>query len=250
MKYTLLLSLILTLLSGCLDTRQEVTLLEDGSGTFETTSDMGAAISLIRQMGGNSQLEQSGAETVDTVLTVTQLTDSLKGITDAEKQLLREATLSLKMEMKNDLFRTALRVPFRHTDEIVRIGRLSNRLLGDALKERMGDSPALGVGSDVPPLSSMDDYFITEFDNGMIKRKLDDEKHAGISSDAYLAGLKQAGQMGLSITHTWVYRLPRPVSSVEGEKVSLSDDRRTVTVRATLDDLFTDPGSLAFKVKY
>jgi hypothetical protein len=53
-----------------------------------------------------------------------------------------------------------------------------------------------------------------------------------------------------SVTFGTVIHLPRPVKNMKGEKLTLSDDKRTVRIKYTLADLKKDPKSLEFKVEY
>lgn len=46
------------LLVGCLETTQEITINEDGSGTVVNTNDFSALIGLAKQMGGAGDLEK------------------------------------------------------------------------------------------------------------------------------------------------------------------------------------------------
>jgi hypothetical protein len=47
-----------------------------------------------------------------------------------------------------------------------------------------------------------------------------------------------------------VIHLPKPAKKAEGAKIKLSDDKKTVTINATLSDLFNDPNSFAYRVEY
>lgn len=107
------------------------------------------------------------------------------------------------------------------------------------------------MGTDqMPEPSSFDDYYSLEFSNGELKRKLRKEKYESVNNDQFLTGLRQAGEMGIPITATYIINLPRPAEKLEGKNAKLSDDKKTVTIKATIDDFFDNPESLEFKIKY
>lgn len=249
----ILLSLTVTslVITGCLETTQEITLKEDGSGTVSTTSDMSAVLGLAKQMGGGGDLEKMGDQQVDTVIALGAQADSIPDLSPEEKAMLSKGTMAMKMNMKNDLFLTRLDFPFNEPGEIASFGKLTNKLLGNAMKEQMAGSPmGGGTEEDVPPVSSFDDYYKLSFSKGELKRSLDKEKYKNASTDGYLAGLKQAAGMGVPVSTTYIINLPRPAEKAEGKNVKLSDDKMKVTVKADIDDFFSDPEKLEFKIKY
>jgi hypothetical protein len=125
--------------------------------------------------------------------------------------------------------------------------------MAETLKGRAGDMGG-GGGADqlqqMPEMSSFDDYYTYEFSNGELKKKLNKEKFAGVESDEYLKGMKEAAGMGLNMKVTYVINLPRPAKEVEGKGVKLSDDKKKATISAEIDDFFDNPSLLEFKIKY
>lgn len=239
------------LLTGCLETTQEITLKEDGSGSLSTTSDMGTILGMAKQMGGASELEKAGDKAMDTTIMLGAQADSIPDLTMEEKELLKKGSMNMKFNLKADELKTRLHFPFTNPGQIAAFNKLTGKLLSTALKDQMGNSPmAGGMGGEIPPMSSFDDYYILEFSNGELKKKLDKEKYNTVSSDEYLNGLKQAATMGIPVGATYVINLPRPAEKVEGKNAKLSDDKMKVTVKVELDDFFDDPEKLEFKIKY
>ncbi len=68
--------------------------------------------------------------------------------------------------------------------------------------------------------------------------------------DEYLKGIKEAGGMGLEMKANYIINLPRAAKEVEGKGAKLSDDKKKVTLSASIDDFFEDPSLLEFKIKY
>ncbi len=236
------------LLTGCLETTQEITLKDDGSGSVTTTSDMSSILGLAKQMGGGGDLDKMGDQKLDTVFSLGSQADSMD-IGAEEKEMLKKGTMTMKMNLRDDQFLTKLDFPFNEPGEIAAYGKLTNKLLGNAMKDQMKSSP-MGAGEDVPPVTSFDDYYKLSFSKGELKKSLDKDKYAGASTDGYLAGLKQATGMGIPVNYTWIINLPRPAEKVEGKLAKLSEDKMKVTVKAEIDDFFDDPERLEFKIKY
>lgn len=236
------------MLTGCLETTQEITLNEDGSGTMSTTSDMGAILGMAKQMGGGDEMEKAGEKVIDTTILLAAQADDIHDLTAEEKELLKKGSMNMKMDIKNEEFKTKLDFPFNNPREIETFTRLTGKLLGNALKDQM-EGQASGMG-EMPPMSSFDDYYKLEFSKGELKKKLNKDKYSSLSSDEYLNGLKEAATMGIPVGVTYIINLPKPAEKVEGINVTLSDDKRKVTIKADLGDLYDNPEKLEFKIKY
>ncbi|MGQ0739784.1 MAG: hypothetical protein ACT4OJ_12055 [Bacteroidota bacterium] len=239
------------LLTGCLETTQEITLKEDGSGVLNTTSDMSSLLTVAKNMSGDEQMEKMGGEKKDTSISLASLSDSIPGLTTEEKALLSKGMLRMKMDLKESQFLAEMNFPFTELNEIAAYNRLTGKLMTNLIKGQMKESPmGGGMGGDMPDPSSFDDYYKLSYEKGGLKKSLDKEKYASASSDEYLNGLKQAASMGIPVSSTWVINLPRPAEKVEGKSAKLSVDKMKVTVKADLDDFFDDPEKLEFKIKY
>lgn len=248
-KQFLLIFSVALLITGCLETTQEITLQDDGSGSVTTISDMSSVLGLAKQMGGANDLEQAGDQKIDTVFSLGAQADSIPELAAEEKEMLKKGTMAMKMNLKNDEFLTKLNFPFSEPGEIAAYSKLTNKLLGNAMKEQMKSSP-MGTGDEVPPMSSFDDYYKLSFSKGKLEKSLDKEKYKDASADGYLASLKQATGMGIPVNYTWVINLPRPAEKVEGKNATLSDDKRKVTIKASIEEFFDEPEKLEFKIKY
>jgi fructose-1,6-bisphosphatase len=108
----------------------------------------------------------------------------------------------------------------------------------------------MGMGNEMPAISSVEDYYKIEFSNDKLEKKLDKDKYANVASDQMLQRMKQAAEFGIPVSHTYIINLPRPVEKAEGKKIKLSEDKKRITVTTGLDDFFDNPESLEFKVKF
>jgi hypothetical protein len=226
-KFLLSLFTITTLfLAGCLETTQEITLNEDGSGTVSNKSDMGALIGLVKQMGGGAELDKAPQQELDSVISLAKNVDNLK----------------------EEKFTTNLSFPFTSPSQISDLNKLTNKIMGSIMKDKMAEGAPMA--DQMPETSSFDDYYKVEFSNGELTKKVNKDKFEMAATDEYLKGMKEAAAMGLVMKATYVINLPRPAFKAEGKNVKLSEDKKKVTVSASIDEFFDDPAALEFKTKY
>ncbi len=241
------------MLTSCLETTQEITLKADGSGTISSTSDMGTLLGMAKQMGGGAEMDKMGDQKMDTSIALAAMVDSIDNISEEEKILMKKGTMNIKVNLAEDQFSTKLDFPFSSTKEIGQLNKLTNKVIGSAMKDQMANSPMAAGGQgmgDMPDPSSFDDYYDLEFSNDEIKKSINKDKYAGAESDEYLKGIKQASAMGIPVTSTLIINLPKPAKKVEGKNVKLSEDKMKVTVKADIDDFFDHPEKLEFKISY
>ncbi len=236
------------ILAGCFETTDELTLNSDGSGTFTTTNDMSAVVGVAKQMGGK-EAEKMEETKIDSTISMSTLVDSIATLTPEEKELMKTGIMHMDVDLKENKFKISMKFPFSKTNDIAKLSKLASKLMGETLKDKLGGED-MPMAKDMPEPSSIDDYFDISYSNGEIKKKLNKEKYAGVESDEYLKGMKEAGGMGIPITSTQVINLPRPAKKVEGKNAKLSDDKMKVTVKADIDDFFDEPGKLEFKIEY
>ena len=243
------------LLTGCLENTQEITLNKDGSGTISTISDMSTLLGLAKNMGAGAEMDKLAGQKMDTVISLTNLVDSIENLTDNEKQVLKKGTMGVTMDISQEKFSTKLSFPFSALSEITSITKLTGKVSAQSMKEQMANMPGSDQGmnlgmNNMPEPSSFDDYFDMKFTDDKIERSINKEKYAKASADEYLNGIKQASAMGIPVTSTLILNLPRPAEKVEGTNVKLSDDKMKVTVKADINDFFDHPEKLEFKVKF
>jgi hypothetical protein len=237
-------------LTGCLETTQEITLNDDGSGTVSNTNDMSALIGLVKQMGGAGEMEKAGDQKIDSSFSLAAGADSIPNLTPEEKELVKKGMAHILMNLKEEKFLTNIKFPFSSASEIQACNKLSGKILAETMKSQMAGGMPMSGSDAMPEASSLDDYYTYEFSNGELKKKLNKEKYATAADDEYLKGIKEAGGMGLEMKANYIINLPRAAKEVEGKGAKLSDDKKKVTLSVSIDDFFEDPSLLEFKIKY
>ncbi len=247
---TLMPLFFLFFFTGCYESIQEVTLHEDGSGTIVNTNDMSGLMGMVKQMAGEEEMAKVGNEKFDSTYQLGEDNEVLKELTDEERVLAAKATLKLNLDMKGEVFKTILSFPFSSPAEIGALNKLSAKILTGATKNVVGEGMPEGGAEEMPEPTSFDDYYTLDFSNGLLIKTLNTEKYAAADKDKFLTEMKAAGDMGVEMKNTYIINLPRPATKVEGSRVELSADKLKVTLKAGIDDFFSDPKLLEFRIEY
>jgi hypothetical protein len=264
-KSLLLFSLILStafLLTGCLDTEEDVTINSNGSGIYKTSIDMSGLFDMMQMAAmmdtsANSQLKQLGDKNIDSTIAIGAFTDTSSTLTAEERALLHDGTMHMTINQHDKVFKIVLNYPFKKTEDIQKIMELQQSGKGFDPLGKAKSNPALqglegdGDGEKGGGLPSADQYAKTTFKNGVIERKVDQSKIDSLKNSEQFGQMQAAGDMLLSgITFTTTIHLPKAVKSSSGSKLTVSDDKKTVRMKYTLGDMIKTPKSLEFKVEY
>lgn len=235
-------------LVGCLETTQEVTINEDGSGTVSYTNDMSAVIGMLKQMGSGDDLKGMD-QAIDSTISLEKMTDSVQDLNEEEKAMMKSGVMHVNMDMKNEKFLTKLNFPFKSTASISICDKLSGKMIGEALKGQamMGGSMESG---DSPKMSGFDDYFKIVYSNGKIEKTLIKEKYEKVGEDEMMSSMKEGSAMGLGMKANYIINLPRPATRAEGKGITLSEDKKKVTIAVDMDDFFDEPAKFEYLIEY
>jgi hypothetical protein len=251
MKKTLfsLLTACSLFLVGCLETTQEVTINEDGSGTVSYTNDMSAVIGLMKQMG-NAEDMKGADQVIDSTISLEKMADSVQDLSDEEKAMMKSGVMQVNMDLKNEKFLTKLNFPFKSTTSIPVCDQLSGKMIGEAMKgQAMLGGTAEGEGGS-PRISGFEDYFKTVYSNGKIEKTLIKEKYEKAGEDEMMSSMKEGAAMGLGMKANYIINLPRPATKAEGKGITLSEDKKKVTITVDMDDFFDEPAKFEFLIEY
>ncbi len=248
----IILSLLVSsvILTGCFETTQEITINDDGTGTVKTTSDLSSALGLAKQMGGGADMDKITGQKVDTSFSLAPSADSLSGLSEKEKEILKKGTMYMYMNGSEEKFYTRLSFPFSNPEDLKEYDILTSKISSAKMKQLMATAPNGAALAGVPDISSFDKYYDLKYEHGEFKKSLNKEKYAELQNDDYLKSMQQVVAMGISVTSTWIINLPHPVTKLEGKNAKLSDDKMKVTVKVSIDELFESPENLEFKIKY
>ncbi|MES1223145.1 MAG: hypothetical protein ABUT20_47065 [Bacteroidota bacterium] len=257
---SLFLVAVTLVLTGCFEVTQDLTINKDGSGTLSSTTDMSQMVTLAMQMAGDKFKDQK--MNMDTTIPFKNVLDSIKDMSPANKELLKNGNVHVVMKMDDSKYLVNSTIPFKTIGDVEKINsamqkEVSGKFLDNAMKEAMKqaskeDSSAMtGLGQhQSPQLSLPENYFILTCKNGVISRTADKTKLATLEQDEMLNQMKQIGAMGASLKTNFVINLPKPAKKIEGKNVKVSDDKKTITIANELNDLYDDPALFEFRVEY
>ncbi len=243
-------SLSMLLLAGCLETTHEITLQDEGSGKISYISGMGNLLDFAKMMDTNNELDAASEKNMDTTFSMASQADSIAGLTEQEKLLVKTGTMNVKMNLKEGLMQTGLHFPFSGTNNFGTINQLIRKINAHSYQQQLNNQSLPGMGEDAPAYSALDDYYQLSISEHSMEYKLDKEKYAALESDQFLKSMDELSSMGMAPTSTWIIHLPHPAKIKEGDHVSLSEDKMTVNFKISLDDLMKNPEKPEFKIKF
>ena len=252
LKYLLPLSFVF-LLAGCLDIDENVNIKKDGSGQLVMDMDMSQMVEMLQTYMGKEELAKKGMEKMDTTILMKDLIDTAKSLTPEKKAILRTGTVHIKLNLEEKVFKTHMQFPFTSLDQLQSLyktmsdGSLGNTNLFGGLTPGGQDGQGGGASPDINQFNGIYDFTCKD---GVMIKKLNPEKWDKLKSDPQLSQMKQASQMGVEILYTTTITLPRPVKKVDNTLAKLSEDKKTVTIKYNLVDVFDHPEQFGYSIEY
>jgi hypothetical protein len=253
-KFVFLLAVLSGLILTSCQTTKEVFLRDDGSGSYTTTTDMSGLIGMAKMSVPPEKLKEMGEDrVVDTTVAMDKLADMLEDLNEEEKNKVRKGNLAFKIDMKNEKFVTKMDFPFSNASEISELDRLSSKVvtqfLQKQMKEKSGEMPNGMMGDkDDMPEGTFDDYFDVVTSSGVFERKLNTKKYEALDEEKKQA-MQQMASMGVG-NSTLIINLPKPVKKTEGKNITVSDDKKKITIESSAEDFFANAKDLEFRIEY
>jgi len=159
--------------------------------------------------------------------------------------------MHMTVNQKDKVFKFVISYPFKKVGDIQKIMELQQNGKGFDPMGKAKNNPALqGMEEQGGGLPSADQYTKMNFKDGFIERKVDEQKINDLKNNEQFSQMQSAGDMLSGVTFTTTIHLPKAVKNSSGPKLSLSDDKKTVRVKYTLQDMMKTPQALEFKVEY
>ena len=249
-KFIVLFSLFCTIyLVGC-ETTQEITIKKDGSGSLSNTSDMSNLVGMLKMMGGDS-LNKTMPNT-DTTILLAGIADSIEGLNAAQKKIIDQGSMKLTLNMQDEKLITKANFPFQKITDLKLLNAAMPKV-SEAISKKLpaADQMPSGLGAEgKTQFKTFDDFFDLAVTENLLSKTLNKTKYATVANDQYMQSIKQMSGMGSPITSNYVINLPRPAKKVEGKAVTLSQDKKKVTITVTSDDFFDSPSKFEYKIQY
>jgi len=252
----------LFILSGCFDTVEETTINDDGSGVVVSSIDMGKMLAALMAMGSGSDEKLKAAEKmkIDTTVFMKNMKDSIGALSDVEKKLIEKGTAHLIMDVESEKFSVSFTIPYSNPAEIGTVNSVLKKSRGKIMEKLMEkimpggqknkDDEDMGPMNDTDGTPDLSSYFVSSYEKNKMTKKIDKEKFSKVEDDESLKSLKEMGQMGMPVSFKTVINLPKPAKKANGKGLTLSDDKKKVTIEGTLDDFFEDPSKFEYEIEY
>jgi hypothetical protein len=253
--FAVLLLTASVLLTGCLDIVEDMTIQANGSGTYKTTMDMSGMMEMIEMMAAmDTSAKKSEQELfskdMDTTILMKDFSDTASNLTAEQKRFFGKGKMNLKMSKQERKFILAMDFPFSTPEEMETLAKMTEGGKGFSMLGKAQNNSILGSATDEAGLPSMDGLFDVQYRKGLLERKINPAKLTAFQKNDKVKEMEQAGEMLEQMKMQTVIHLPAPAKKVTGEKVKLSDDRKTITIQTSFYDLFKNPSAMAYRVEY
>lgn len=250
-----LFGLMACFLTGCFEMNEEITVRENGSGSFSLNMDMGQLLEVMQAFMPAEELEKADINKVkDTAILMKDFIDTATAIVPENKAILRDGTLRMQMNMKEKLFKVNMQYPFTSMGNLQKLYEHMSEgfnVIGGLLKGLNANAPA--TDNREPDVKLVSSYFDIVANKNSITRKLNKEKYATLSSDSTMLQMKQMGEMGGGmgeVKMNTIIKLPAAAKKITGSKAELSSDKKIITLKNSLLDIFDHPEVFEFTVEY
>jgi hypothetical protein len=239
--------------TGCLDVYENIDIKPDGSGQFTMDMDMSQMVELLQTSMSKDDLAKKGLEKMDTTILLKDIVDTVSTLSPEKKRLLSSGSLHVQLDMDAKIFKTHMVFPFSNQDNLQKLyATMSDGSLGTAqlFKSMAPPSEQSDMGGPSPDINQFQGIYDFTSKDGLLSKKLNLDKWKALQDNPQLAQMKQAQAMGVEIAYTTTIKLPRPIKKVDTPLAKLSDDKKTVTIKYNLMDLFDHPEQFGYKIEY
>ena len=257
-----LTTFFLFLLLGCYEVNEEVTIRNDGSGTYQMKMDMGGLLEMIQMMASEDELKKEELNrAIDTTILFKDVIDSANNLTAQEKALMKNGKMRLQMDMKEKVFKADMDFPFKNYSELqqLMLGPASSAGMSKAFENIFNpnspartDTASAGITDRAvdPGIDQIGQIYDITVKDGFISKKINPEKLKQLMERPELAQLKEFKNSGLEINYSTSIKLPRPVKKVDNINLKLSEDKRTISIKYNLMDMLDNPEKYSWSISF
>ena len=255
---TFLLFLLPLAFMSCTDTREELEIKKDGSGTLVMKTDLSKMLDMVKGFGEKDLTKDGLDKPFDTTMLMKDYVDTAKNITQEQKELLHNGKVHVVMNVKESIGKIDMNFPFTSTDKLQQLYASLNsstnglkNLFQGANKGMPGMDGTDQQADDksMPQIASVYDITVKE---GLYSRKVNKQRYDAFAQSMKLDDLKQVGGMlgDMKMDYTLSIKLPRAIKRVSNSKATLSDDKKLVQLSADLMETFQHPELLSLEIEY
>ena len=254
-RKTALAILCLLFLAGCVEINETIDISANGSGKLLVDMNAAQLLDIIQQYAGKDDMQkQFPNKKMDTTIYMKDMLDSAKNMPADKKELIKDGNLHVKLDLEQKEFKTNLSFPFKSLDNLQKLynGMGDGTLAADQLFKGLGGNTAKTSDSSSSnqgfgQFNAIYDFTVRK---GLIARKLNMEKWKTLQQNPQLDQFKQSSSMGMEVPYTITIKLPSAVKKVDNPLAKLSDDKKTVTIKYNLMDVFESPQKFEYSIEY
>jgi hypothetical protein len=247
------------ILSSCVDLEENIVVNEDNSGIYSVSFDLGKMMGMAKQMGSNT--EEKTPEKKDTTIYLKDLIQKSDSLTTEEKELYKDGIVHIKLDEANDEMKMVMTCPFKNINKLAEIKKNFMKVL-DKLKaldqisgkskspEKQEEEGGDVAGKIMSPGSGNNDLFTAQ--PGKIENVVTNAEgyKTELLSDSLMQSMQQLTAIMGEMTFKTVITTPAEIKKYTGNNAEISGNKRTVSFKSSLTDMFEHPEKLAYKVEY
>jgi len=254
----LLPAVLLMSLAGCFEIDEQIDIKSNGSGQLTVNTNMSQLLEMMQTYIGKDEMEkQLPKKTMDTTLLMKDVVDTAKNLTPEKKALIRDGRIHMKLNMEEKVFKADMHFPFSSLNNLQQLytsmndGSLGTANLFKGLASGKGENADSAANNgNVPDMNQFNAIYDFQSKDGLISRKVNSEKWKTLQESPEFAQMKQATSMGIEVPYTLTVNLPRPVKKIDNALSKLSDDKKTVTIKYNLIEVFEHPEKFEYTIAY
>lgn len=238
--------------TGCLDIYEKIDVKKDGSGSVTMDMDMSQMLEMMEQYMGQQGMEKAGLSKMDTTINMKDVLSGVDSLPADKKAVLSTGSVHIRLDTAAKVFTTHMNFPFTSQDNLQKLyATLGDGSLGMAqLFKNLGGDEGGGGGALNPDINQFNGIYDFSCHDGLITKKVNQDRWKALQNNPQLAQVKQAAQMGIEINYTTTIVLPRPVKKIDNAIAKLSDDKKTVVMKFNLIDAFDHPEQFGYTIAY
>ncbi|HEY4153941.1 MAG TPA: hypothetical protein VGM24_00885, partial [Puia sp.] len=217
-------------------------------------TDMSQLLEAMQNYLGKEEMEKQmpAGKKMDTTVLMKNLVDSMKDVTPESKELVKDGKVHMQLDLDQKIFKSDIQIPFNSQDNLQRLyNTMNNQNLGfTQLFKGMSRNPDSAGNNNVPEMNQFNAIYDFQSHDGLLSRKLNQQKWKDLQQSPQFGQMKDAGSMGISIPYTLTINLPRPVKKIDNALAKLSADKKQVVIQYNLIEVFDHPEKFEYTIVY
>jgi hypothetical protein len=253
LKY-LFTGVLVLLLASCFTIDEQIDINADGHGNLTVHTDMSQLLEMMQNYMGKEDMDkQIPGKKVDTTVLMKNLMDSAKNVSAENKELVKDGTVHMKLDMDQKIFKSDIHIPFSSQKNLEKLyNSMNDQSLGftQLFKGMTGKADSGSSDTNAPDMNQFNAIYDFQSHDGLVSRKLNEQKWKALQQSPQFAQMKEAGSMGISIPYTLTINLPRAVKKVDNSLAKLSADQKQVVIQYNLIEVFDHPEKFEYTIVY